>query len=212
MRTKVFASVVAIAFLLAGCIGDKEKEQAQQEMSAFKTLIAEQTKRIEALEPGLNELRAKTDDDGKAIFGLNETIEAVKNNLQELSQSQDDLKGKAESLGKLSDTVGDIENRVQALERQIAARKTESATAAVKSTAQKPKKELPKNPPFVVVGVEYRANEPFLSIMTKEGRSLSQIKLVQPPELVVEDWRLKSIESDRAVFVVDGRDVVVSLP
>jgi|GEM_PF-6250267 len=209
-RNKVLA--VAAIVLLASCGGGKEKVD---EMSALKAALTEQVKRVDAIEPDLNSVKNRADEDGKAILGLNESVESVKATLQDVTQSQVDMKDNANSLVKLNMMVNDLQTRVQALEKRMNerdarnAKAAESAPSSVKSVALKPKL---KDPPFLIVGVEYRAAEPFLSIISKDSHSLSDVKLVQPPELAADDWRLKAITATKAVFIVDGREQTVALP
>lgn len=210
MKTIILYMVLATTVvLLAGCLGDKKESL---ELSALKTKLDEQELRIQKLESKAIDLAGKAEENAKSVAGLTEYVEAVKSSMQELSQSQEILNEKTESLSKLSAAVREIEERVRKLNDQSAkpvARKVASLTKPVEKIA---KPSMPVEPPFWILGVEHRGQEPFLSIVRKGGRTLSDVKLVQPTELALDGWRLKSIEAGGARFVVDGHDFVVAIP
>ncbi|MCF6751935.1 hypothetical protein L3X16_04590 [Pseudomonas stutzeri] len=65
--------------------------------------------------------------------------------------------------------------------------------------ASAPAKPKSIEPPFRVIGVELRAGERFLSIMSAASGTLSQVHLLRPGETEA-GWHLETIEGSAAVF------------
>jgi len=65
--------------------------------------------------------------------------------------------------------------------------------------ASVPAKPKSIEPPFRVIGVELRAGERFLSIMSATSGTLSQVHLLRPGETEA-GWHLETIERSAAVF------------
>lgn len=69
-----------------------------------------------------------------------------------------------------------------------------------------------QDPPFTVVGIEYRGGERFLSVGPLESTQLSQLYLIQPGDTVAgTSWRLKALENNSARFDVAGTPQVVTV-
>lgn len=69
-----------------------------------------------------------------------------------------------------------------------------------------------QDPPFTVVGIEYRGSERFLSVGPLESTRLSQLYLIQPGDTVAgTSWRLKALENNSARFDVAGTPQVVTV-
>lgn len=67
-------------------------------------------------------------------------------------------------------------------------------------------------PPFTVVGVEYRGGERFLSVAPPGSTRLSQLYLVRPGDTIDgSNWRLSSLDDNRAQFSINGTSRIVPL-
>ncbi|MGP0172692.1 hypothetical protein ACSVIJ_12495 [Pseudomonas sp. NCHU5208] len=84
--------------------------------------------------------------------------------------------------------------------------KTRPAPAARIAKA-KPK---PAPPPFVLLGIETRAGEPFASIARDGAASLGDVQLLRPGE-AYQSWKLIRVEDRAAVFSAGGEEQVVSI-
>jgi Mor family transcriptional regulator len=202
--------LMVLVVFLSGCLGNKEQAT---EASGISDQIGEQSSRIQSLESSLGEFRVKSAEDDRVLSSLTEYVDAVKNSLEALSDSQDALKtDKQSDLKALTEKIDEIAVQVQRLNEQVNTRKVAPVVSAPTQTKPVVPVKKKAEPPFIVLGIEYRGQEPFLALIDKSRRNLSDVMLFQPADFVAEDWRLISFDATRAVFFVDGQDVVIALP
>ncbi len=83
------------------------------------------------------------------------------------------------------------------------------AARIVKSAKASPK-PAPAPPPFVLLGIETRAGEPFASVARNGAASLDEVQLLRAGE-AYQSWKLIRLEDRAAVFFADGEERVVGL-
>jgi uncharacterized protein YaaR (DUF327 family) len=200
---------MAFAVFLTGCFFEDQSKEAE----SIKIQIGEQSSRIQSLEDNLGEIKARSAEDNKTLSSLTEYVDAVKNSLQSLSDSQDAQKEEKQTeLKALTSKIDEIADRMQRLTEQVNTRKVAPASTPAKPVVFVEKEKKKTVPPFFVLGIEYRGQEPFLAVIDKVGKNLSDVKLFQPADQVAEFWWLKSFDANRAVFVVEGQEILIALP
>lgn len=115
------------------------------------------------------------------------------------------LKAEVEAL---SVRVHDL-NRLQTKQPSTPQPRSKLNGTANKATSAPAKQQ---DPPFTVVGIEYRGGERFLSVGPLDSTRLSQLYLIQPGDTVAgTSWRLKAFENNSARFDVAGTPQVVTV-
>jgi outer membrane murein-binding lipoprotein Lpp len=219
MNARFFLPLVFSALLLSGCF---KSEEQTKEFSTIKAQVVEQASRIQEIEERLVEINVSTLDAGKTIDTLVEYVEAIRSELQAVSDSRDVVnmlkEGRKSDFVALELKINEVADHVQKLSTQVA--DAGKATVAAPVVVQpKPVTPAPvaapvkkkSEPTFDLIGIEYRGQEPFLALIERGGKDLSSVKLLQPSDSFGE-WRLKSFDANRAVFVIDGQDFVIPLP
>jgi len=134
---------------------------------------------------------------------------------------------------KIGDAVGPLERRISPLEDALAnlatrpelealgariadtdariSRARAAARAEVHAGDEKAGRESPSSPPIIALGIEWRGGERFLAVMRRDGRTLSEARLIRVGESE-GDWRLDAIEADAAVFVRGAQRERLHLP
>ncbi|MDR0770552.1 MAG: hypothetical protein LBE75_05075 [Burkholderiales bacterium] len=210
MNPRFHWPMVFLVFLLAGCFGGGEE---QKDAASIKSQIGDQSSRIQSIQTDIDDIKAKSNVDDKTLAVLAEYIDLVKTDLQSLSDSQDATKADRTELTSLNEKIEGIAAQVLRLTEQVNTRRAESAPAQPRAAAPAVVREKKKpEPPFVLVGIEYRGQEPFLAVVAKGGKNLSEVKLLQPLDFAAEDWRLRSFDASQATFFVDGQDITIALP
>lgn len=85
-----------------------------------------------------------------------------------------------------------------------------AAPAPAARIAKAPPKPTPAPPPFVLLGIETRAGEPFASVARNGAASLDEVQLLRAGE-AYQSWKLIRLEDRAAVFFAAGEERVVSL-
>lgn len=90
-------------------------------------------------------------------------------------------------------------------------RRAEPAPAArIAKPANPNPKPAPTPPPFVLLGIETRAGEPFASVARNGAASLDEVQLLRAGE-AYQSWKLIRLEDRAAVFFAGGEERVVGL-
>jgi hypothetical protein len=92
-----------------------------------------------------------------------------------------------------------------------ASRARATAHADARAADEKGGRDSPTSPPIIALGVEWRGGERFLAVMRRDGRRLSEARLIRVGENE-GDWRLDAIEPDAAVFVRGAQRERLHLP
>jgi septal ring factor EnvC (AmiA/AmiB activator) len=103
-------------------------------------------------------------------------------------------------LAALEQRLGNAEAAIHALEARPAAPTAQPQPAG--SAKQAVKAQTPK-PPFTLLGVETRGDVRFISALPAGAHALSTVHLLQPGDSL-NDWQLKAIRRNQAVFQVPG--------
>lgn len=103
-------------------------------------------------------------------------------------------------LAALDQRLGNAETAVQALGARSAAPSAQPQPAA--SSKQAAKAQTP-TPPFTLLGIETRGDVQFISALPAGAHALSTVHLLQPGDNL-NDWQLKAIRRNQAVFQVPG--------
>lgn len=103
-------------------------------------------------------------------------------------------------LDELEQRLGNAETTIHTLEARPAAPSAQTQPAVpAKQTA----KAEPPTPPFTLLGVETRGDVRFVSALPAGAHALSTVHLLQPGDSL-NDWQLKAIRGNQAVFQVPG--------
>lgn len=109
------------------------------------------------------------------------------------------------------DDVIALQERLSALEaRQRRLKSTQHTPEPAPSGAA-----LTQEPPFRVLGLEWRGGERFLSVAPVLSSALGQVSLVRVGERLTDlpgDWRLEALDGTTAVFRGEGRPVRIGIP
>ncbi|WAJ37256.1 hypothetical protein OU800_22040 [Pseudomonas sp. GOM7] len=179
----------------------------------------------------LDGLRAANTELAEAVSSLKGTTNAQ---LSSLDTKVAELKQLADSLGAsqvdtlelrvvLAAKVEQLVEDVTALKR-IPASLPQPAAPAIPTPVKSPPKKRPapaariakakpklaSPPPFVLLGIETRAGEPFASIARDGAASLGDVQLLRPGE-AYQSWKLIRVEDRAAVFSAGGEERVVSI-
>ncbi|BAW24071.1 hypothetical protein [Pseudomonas putida] len=104
-------------------------------------------------------------------------------------------------LAALEQRMGNAETAVHALVARPAVPSTQPQPAA--SAKQAAKIHAPK-PPFTLLGIETRGDVRFVSALPAGAHALPTVHLLQPGDSL-NDWQLKAIRRNQAVFLVPGQ-------
>lgn len=69
----------------------------------------------------------------------------------------------------------------------------------------------PLDPPFTVLGIEWRGSQRFLSLAPAGAYSLDAVRVLQPGEAYA-DWQLESMDGEGAIFRVADRARRITVP
>jgi len=131
--------------------------------------------------------------------------------LQGMAQSGDLVVLEAKLEG-LQNDLGDLRKKVvePAKAPPLIVPKQRSAPATARKS--EPAKPIETPPPFMVVGIEYRGGERFLSVAPPGSTQLSELYLVRPGDNVGGTrWRLANLDDRQAQFSVDGATRTLSV-
>lgn len=103
-------------------------------------------------------------------------------------------------LAALDQRLGNAEIAIRALEVRPA---TPSAQTQPAAPAKPAAKAQAPTPPFTLLGVETRGDVRFVSALPAGAHALSTVHLLQPGDSL-NDWQLKAIRRNQAVFQVPG--------
>lgn len=124
-----------------------------------------------------------------------------------------------ERLAKIEQTVRDatsandllpLKERLSTIETRLARIATVRPTTATRPPAAPTTEPTPPDPPFTVLGIEWRSGKYFLSLAPAGAYSLDAVRVLQPGESY-EDWQLESLDGEAAVFRVAGRSQRVTV-
>lgn len=105
-----------------------------------------------------------------------------------------------------------LQERLSAVETRLARVRTTMRSAPPTRAPDTANKEPPPpEPPFTVLGIEWRGGKQFLSLAPTGAYSLEAVRVLQPGESY-EDWQLESIDAEGAAFRVAGRLQRITIP
>jgi len=103
-------------------------------------------------------------------------------------------------LAALEQRLGNAETAIRALEVRPAAPSAQNQPAP---PAKQAAKAQAPTPPFTLLGIEARGDVRFVSALPAGAHALSTVHLLQPGDSL-NDWQLKAIRRNQAVFQVPG--------
>ncbi|GFE79169.1 hypothetical protein GCM10011487_11690 [Steroidobacter agaridevorans] len=105
-----------------------------------------------------------------------------------------------------------LQERLIAVEKGLARARTSKRPATPTRAPDAVHTEPPPpDPPFTVLGIEWRGGKRFLSLAPTGAYSLDAVRVLQPGE-AYDDWQLESVDRDSAAFRVAGRLQRVTVP
>lgn len=117
----------------------------------------------------------------------------------------------------LAAQIQQLSDDVSALKKQSTAKPSSPAPRPASQPRPRPsssrvaKSSPPTPPPFVLLGIETRAGEPFASVAANDAARLEDVQLLRAGE-AFKSWRLIRVDGQAAVFFApEGRERVVSL-
>ncbi|AMN76865.1 hypothetical protein [Pseudomonas azotoformans] len=159
----------------------------------------------------IDDKKPVSDEDFRAgQQALSNRIDAAQRAAEQASEVAQDISSTptAEWLS-LKAEVESLSARVHDLIRVQTKQQSKLNDAANKVSSAPAKQQ---DPPFTVVGIEYRGGERFLSVGPLDSTRLSQLYLIQPGDTVAgTSWRLKALENNSARFDVAGTPQVVTV-
>lgn len=190
--------------------------------SANNESINELLVKVRELDDRLDQVDGKkpvSDEDFRAgQQALSNRIDAAQRAADQASEVAQDISSTATPTAEwlsLKVEVEALSARVHELNRlQTKPPSTPQPRSKLNGTANKASSAPAKqqDPPFTVVGIEYRGGERFLSVGPLESTRLSQLYLIQPGDTVAgTSWRLKTLENNSARFDVAGTPQVVTV-
>jgi hypothetical protein len=125
---------------------------------------------------------------------------------QRLVQLEDVVRGAASASDVLT-----LQQRLSAVETRLSRAQAVRPTLPPRAPATEPTDTAPPDPPFTVLGIEWRGGKYFLSLVPAGAYSLEGVHVLQPGESY-EDWQLETVDRSAAVFRVAGRSQRVTIP
>ncbi|WP_110188115.1 hypothetical protein [Pokkaliibacter plantistimulans] len=221
----LFSGVLALGVSGFGIYQNLQLGSSDRQQSAVINAQAQ------AVEMELNELRSYTTGLEQKLTALSSTsngLVGLASRVDELERSQGASGAMTDELHKvvagIADRLGVTESSLTVMSARLDAQSAQveaNAAAAVQArqvastTVKKPAPRAVSKPrvlvpPFMVLGVEVRGGESFLSVAPSATASLSQVVLLKVGS-VYSGWRLQSMGDGRAVFQVGGRSQEVAL-
>lgn len=158
--------------------------------------------RLTAVEQRMESLQRAPSQVSKAAFA--EAQQALDGRLDQIDRT-------VRESARASDLVS-LQERLIAVEKGLARARTSkrhaTPTRAPDSVHTEPP---PPDPPFTVLGIEWRGGKRFLSLAPTGAYSLDAVRVLQPGE-AYDDWQLESVDRDNATFQVAGRLQRVTVP
>lgn len=167
----------------------------------------------------IDDKKPVSDEDFRAgQQALSNRIDAAQRAADQASEVAQDISSTATSTAEWLSLKAEVEAlsaRVHELNRsQTKQLSTPQPRSTLKGATNKASSTPAKHqdPPFTVVGIEYRGGERFLSVGPLDSTRLSQLYLIQPGDTVAgTSWRLKALENNSARFDVAGTPQVVTV-
>lgn len=190
--------------------------------SANNESINELLVKVREIDDRLNRIDDKklvSDEDFRAgQQALSNRIDAAQKAAEQASEVAQDISSTATPTAEWLSLKAEVEalsarvhelNRLQTKQPSAAQPRSKLNGAANKASSAPAKQQ---EPPFTVVGIEYRGGERFLSVGPLDSTRLSQLYLIQPGDTVAgTSWRLKALENNSARFDVAGTPQVVTV-
>ena len=107
--------------------------------------------------------------------------------------------------------IAPLESRLDQFEARLQEARRTLLPAASPLQRPAPAKPIVTEPPFLVLSIELRGGERFLSIAPTDPQSLAETRVVRPGE-TVGGWLLEAINGNTAVFRVDGQARQLTVP
>lgn len=164
---------------------------------------------VQALDEKLTALEHRVETLQRAPSQVSEeTFTEAQQALDDRLDQIDHLVGKA---ARASDLVP-LQERLSAVEKRLARVRTTMRPATPTRAPEAVHTEPPPpEPPFTVLGIEWRGGKHFLSLAPASAYSLDAVRVLQPGE-AYENWQLESLDGEGAAFRVDGRLQRVTVP
>lgn len=102
-----------------------------------------------------------------------------------------------------TDAVDALDARVHQLEAHLSAA-AQAASKATTSAHRRAVADVPRVPPFVLLGEEQRGGQTFLVVASSHWQTLNDVRLLQPGDSE-SNWQLEALDADTATFRIDGR-------
>jgi chemotaxis protein histidine kinase CheA len=156
----------------------------------------------------------------ESVNALGDTMDEIKSDAQKL---REDSKVTDEELQRLVAEFARLNNETEAFKEAVDARlevieshikenaaEKKEAAAVPTHTPPPVRQPSPKTPPFEVTGVEIRAGVPFV-VIAVDPKSVADLYHFKVGDTIAGRWKVKSIEADGVVFLVDGQTVKVAI-
>ncbi len=152
---------------------------------------------------------------------INVQVEELQQLARAISTSQTDtLEMRVVLAAKLEQLTEDVASLKRASSMHPAAqprpatqpqrRAAPAPAARIAKSAKAAPQKAPAPPPFVLLGIETRAGEPFASVARNGAASLDEVQLLRAGE-AYQSWKLIRLEDRAAVFIAGGEERVVGL-
>ena len=107
--------------------------------------------------------------------------------------------------------IAPLESRLDQFEARLQEARRTLLPAASPLQRPAPAKPIVTEPPFLVLSIELRGGERFLSIAPTDPQSLAEARVRRPGE-TVGGWLLEAINGNTVVFRVDGQARQLTVP
>lgn len=163
---------------------------------------------LATLQPQVAALGEAQGQSASAQTGLNQQLAELSASLKVLQATP---RGPSNAdLTRLEQRLAAVETAIEKLSTPAAVPAAATARPAT-ATGQNAKAKAP-TPPFTLLSLETRGTVRFVAALPAGAHSLSAVHLLQPGDSL-NDWQLRTIREDQAVFhVPDHGDRTLSLP
>ncbi len=167
-------------------------------------------------------------------------VSALKNRVTGMESAVSALKQQPAPIthGQLDAARTEVEARLSALEERLSSAVSQEDLAAAKARlttveerqlrvpqtsslppsrhrSADPLTSTPADPPFNVLGIDWRGGERFLALAPRDASTSGQVLLLRAGDRLTDmpgDWELLSLEDKVAIFVSQGRQQRISIP
>lgn len=206
-RIKTVLAIVWVLLISAIALVDRVAvghltQRVHENVPYHQLLLASLEEKLTALERELETLRRAPNQVSEEVFtearrALGDRLDGIDAAVREAALARD--------LVPLQERLSAVEARLSRLTRAA------SSVAPARMPAAVPTETAPPDPPFMVLGIEWRAGKPFLSVAPAGAYSLDAVRVMQPGD-AYEDWQLESLDGNTVIFRVAGRAQRITIP